>query len=92
MFWLDQRACVVRPKQPDFGYSGAEFPRAYAGIPFEDVGRVASSFPTYLGKIEVTLVVGYAFLGLRKALLCVQRLIIIYKRRQSSVNSLTKFA
>ena len=32
-FWLDQRACVVRPRQPDFGYAGAEFPRAYARIP-----------------------------------------------------------
>ena len=32
-FQLDQRACAVRPKQPDFGYSGAEFPRAYARIP-----------------------------------------------------------
>ena len=59
---------------------------------FEDVSKVASSFPTYLGKIEVTLVVGYDFLGLRKALLCVQRLIIIYKRGKSSPNSLTKFA
>ena len=27
---------------------------------FEDVGRVASSFPTYLGKIEATLLAGYA--------------------------------
>ena len=26
---------------------------------FEDVGRVASSFPTYLGKIEATLLAGY---------------------------------
>ena len=25
----------------------------------EDVGRVASSFPTYLGKIEATLLAGY---------------------------------
>ena len=25
---------------------------------FEDVGRVASSFPTYLGKIEMTLQAG----------------------------------
>ena len=29
----------------------------------EDVGRVASSFPTYLGKIEVTLLAGYNILG-----------------------------
>ena len=28
----------------------------------EDVGRVASSFPTYLGKIEATLLAGYACL------------------------------
>ena len=27
----------------------------------EDVGRVASSFPTYLGKIEATLLAGYPF-------------------------------
>ena len=26
---------------------------------FEDVGRVASSFLTYLGKIKVTLLAGY---------------------------------
>ena len=26
---------------------------------FEDVGGVASSFPTYLGKIEATLLAGY---------------------------------
>ena len=26
---------------------------------FEDVGRVASSFPTYPGKIKVTLLAGY---------------------------------
>ena len=26
----------------------------------EDVGRVASSFPTHLGKIEATLLAGYA--------------------------------
>ena len=32
-FWLDQRGCAVRPKKPDFGYSGADFPRAYARIP-----------------------------------------------------------
>ena len=30
---MDQRACAERLKQPDFGYSGAEFPRAYARIP-----------------------------------------------------------
>ena len=28
---MDQRAC--EPKYPEFGYSGAEFPRAYARIP-----------------------------------------------------------
>ena len=27
---------------------------------FEDVGRITSSFPTYLGKIEATLPPGYA--------------------------------
>ena len=30
----------------------------------EDFGRVASSFPTYLGKIEVTLLAGYMRCGL----------------------------
>ena len=29
----------------------------------EDVGRVASSFPTYLGKIEATLLAGYGHNG-----------------------------
>ena len=32
-FWLDQRACAVRLKKPDFGFSGAGFPRANARIP-----------------------------------------------------------
>ena len=32
----------------------------------EDVGRVASSFPTYLGKIEVTLLAGYPFVLVKK--------------------------
>ena len=29
----------------------------------EDVGRVASSFPTYLGKIKATLIAGYPSLS-----------------------------
>ena len=32
----------------------------------EDVGRVASSFPTYLGKIEATLLAGYPFVLVKK--------------------------
>ena len=31
----------------------------------EDIGRVASSFPTYLGKIEATLLAGYKSLNFR---------------------------
>ena len=32
----------------------------------EDVGRVASSFSTYLGKIEATLLAGYPFVLVNK--------------------------
>ena len=32
----------------------------------EDVDRVASSFPTYLGKIEATLLAGYPFVLVNK--------------------------
>ena len=32
----------------------------------EDVGRVTSSFPTYLGKIEATLLAGYLFSAVHK--------------------------
>ena len=96
-FWLlRRRVSQSIPKPVSTGVeNGLTRPnRGMIGISreFEDVDRVAPSFPTYLGKMEVILLVGYDFLGLRKALLCVQRLIIIYKRRQSSLNSLTKFA
>ena len=39
----------------------------------EDVGRVASSFPTYLGKIEATLLAGYPSGGTAKYYGCFLR-------------------
>ena len=44
----------------------------------EDVGRVASSFPTYLGKIEATLLAGYGPSGCGKTNTLLNMLFIFF--------------
>ena len=48
-WFIQYKTCLTHPKSWMIGRSKE----------LEDVGRVASSFPTYLGKIEATLLAGY---------------------------------
>ena len=50
---IQYKTCLTHPKSWMIGRSKE----------LEDVGRVSSSFPTYLGKIEATLLAGYGTSG-----------------------------
>ena len=57
-WFIQYKTCLIHPKSWMIGRSKE----------LEDVGRVASSFPTYLGKIEATLLAGYKMLCYSKPL------------------------
>ena len=56
--FFQYKTCLTHPKSWRIGRSKE----------LEDVGRVASSFPTYLGKVEATLLAGYCFPGSQSSL------------------------